>query len=287
MVSTTTFHPFPRLAPELRVMIWAFARQHPRIVEVCWSSGQGFSFHTAPSPLLRVCAESQAVALDTRYNHRPKLTINNRLHPHTAEDDGEGEGDGESESESESGRNTHCANQVHFDFERDTLYFSYPYLCAESYGRSLKFFLVRLHSSHASMIRHMAIALPLHSSDELPIKALDIESCTPLNSTSKDSIRFATKILDRAKDATALELETLTLGFNDPVLGNEGVLGPGLVSHFIPARISNENPRELWKARADYIEYLVKRFTRWSSPQVKVACVIREDRKLVGHKFGV
>ncbi|KAE8446190.1 hypothetical protein EG329_012415 [Mollisiaceae sp. DMI_Dod_QoI] len=67
--NSPVFHPFPRLAPELRLQIWEAARPEPRVIRIFPKKYEGekyFAAHsTAKVPtLLQTCRESRKVALE-------------------------------------------------------------------------------------------------------------------------------------------------------------------------------------------------------------------------------
>jgi len=109
----THFPYFRLLAPELQNMVWDWAaRNHSRIVEVSWRSGDGFSFHSHPPPLLSICKRSRDVAWN--FYHSSKFTR----------------------------RDT--SSFAYFNYDTDILYFPYRFSCSTSYGLSLESFLAKL-----------------------------------------------------------------------------------------------------------------------------------------------
>ena len=224
IIMASTFESFPSLPIELRMKVWEGAVES-RVIEVHWRSLEGFTFHTYPPALLSVSRESRAVTYPIFHDSSMCLP----------------------------------AAYAFFNWDRDILYFPYPFKCSTSYGRSLETFLTRLERSKD--LRHLALALPLQEpKNELSTTKLNERD--PLfrqMGTNKDSMTFATRIQAIARRAGSLFLESITLVFEDPILchpeGKPTYMDPGVARTFTDIKTSDENPSELWKARTENFQW--------------------------------
>jgi hypothetical protein len=248
--------------------IWEYAIE-TRVVEVHWRSLEGFTFHTYPPALLSVCRESRAVSYQLYHDSSMCLPAA-------------------------------CAL---FNFNRDILYFPYPFQCSTSYGRSLEAFLTRLEKTE--QLRHLALALPLQEPKH-EISTNELNERHPLfrhGATSKDSMSFATRIQSIARRAGSLSLETITLVFEDPMLchpeGKPTNLDLGVARTFTDIQSSEDNPSELWKARTEHFKWRLTlphdnddspptprdSWNTWGTPEVYIKKVDRRHLRTI-HKPG-
>jgi hypothetical protein len=174
------FPQFPRLPLELRIQIWRYAVvDNSRIVEVHWASENGFTLNSYAPAVLSACRESR--------EHTRQLYGTTKIHRPDA---------------SQEGLNAQAA----FNYAHDILYFPYPSPCLNSHGISIAHFLRRVSKEDSRKIRHLALSLPLQIPPQGVTTDLIDEMCNQFS-----------HLQNIARQSSALQLDTLTLVFSDPI----------------------------------------------------------------------
>ncbi len=232
------FSSFSRLPGELRTAIWQEALKiYPRIFEIHWASGEGFSCHVYPSALLNACKESYSLAHEFyhRYENPTIWPVVGTFAPSVLNS---------------------------FNEDVDTIYFPYPFSCAESCGRSLNMFFYKSHFSEyhskGTRLKHFAIAVPPPSQPPTWEDALE-----------GPDILYFDHVWAIAFNLPILDLESITLAYDDSIMRLVDSEGPPVYSRSVDFGVARKFLlQDNMKHRRPVPKY-------WGAPAIKLRTVDR------------